>query len=165
MKQTLFVIALLFSAVAWRAHAESVLTGYNRELIAACLVLEAGGEGSDGMQAVLNVIVNRAEGHLHRMVPETIKPGAFSCMSGIWNISAPDYGPLIRRATKQRGVYQAALQLISILENGLLTDNTGGATHYHAVYIRPYWADHLHYLVTIGNHIFYIEPGRQVASL
>ena len=34
-------------------------------------------------------------------------------------------------------------------------DVTEGALWYHADYIHPYWADHLEYVVTIENHIFY----------
>ena len=29
------------------------------------------------------------------------------------------------------------------------------ATHYHATYVHPYWADSLEETVTIGSHIFY----------
>ncbi len=34
-------------------------------------------------------------------------------------------------------------------------DITKGATHYHANYVRPYWADELEYTVTYGSHLFY----------
>ena len=34
-------------------------------------------------------------------------------------------------------------------------DITNGATHYHANYVRPYWADELEYTVTYGSHLFY----------
>ena len=36
-----------------------------------------------------------------------------------------------------------------------VTDMTQGATHYHANYVRPYWADKLEYTVTYGSHLFY----------
>jgi spore germination cell wall hydrolase CwlJ-like protein len=36
-----------------------------------------------------------------------------------------------------------------------VTDITQGATHYHAHYVRPYWADKLEYTVTYGSHMFY----------
>ncbi len=38
---------------------------------------------------------------------------------------------------------------------GDVTDITLGATHYHAHYVRPYWADKLEYTVTYGSHLFY----------
>ena len=165
MKRIILVFAILFSAAALHVRADGFLASYDREIIASCMVLEAGGEGSDGMQAVLNVILNRADGYLHRMVQQTVKPGAFSCMSSIWSNAAPDYSPLINRAMNQSSAYEEAHRLICTMEQGLLFDNTGGATHYHADYIHPYWADRLRYLTTIGHHIFYVERGREVASL
>ncbi|MFA7256733.1 MAG: cell wall hydrolase [Kiritimatiellales bacterium] len=165
MKRKLFVFAVLFCVAALRAQADGFLDSSDREIIATCLVLEAGGEGLEGMQAVLNVILNRADGCLYRMVPETLKYGAFSCMSEIWKQTAPDCSPLIRRAQNQSGAYDKAMQLIALMEEGFLGDNTHGATHYHAENIRPYWADSLRYLTTIGHHIFYVERGCEVASL
>jgi len=35
------------------------------------------------------------------------------------------------------------------------TNYTMGADHYHADYVRPYWADSLTRTVKIGLHIFY----------
>lgn len=165
MKLKCLIFAVLFAVAAFRAQADGFLTGYDRQILASCMVLEAGGEGSDGMRAVLNVILNRSNGNLQRMVPETVKTGAFSCMSSVWRSHSPDYSPLISRAMNQPGVYEEALELISTMEQGLLTDNTGGATHYHADYIRPYWASSMRYLTKIGRHIFYVERGREVASL
>lgn len=165
MKRKLFVFAVLFSIAAFCVPAESLLSGYDREIVATCMVLEAGGEGPEGMQAVLNVIFNRAGGYLQRVVPETVRYGAFSCMSSIWRKESPDYSQLIRRAENQSGAYQQAMQLITLMEDGFLRDNTGGATHYHAASISPYWVSGMRYLTTIGNHIFYIERTRQVALL
>lgn len=34
-------------------------------------------------------------------------------------------------------------------------DPTYDATHYHATYVKPYWADHYKQTVTLGSHIFY----------
>ena len=37
----------------------------------------------------------------------------------------------------------------------------GGATHYHANYVRPYWAKRLEKMDVIGRHIFYkLRPGQ-----
>lgn len=165
MKRKLFVLAVLFCVAAFRTQAAGFLDGSDRKIVATCLVLEAGGEGPEGMQAVLNVILNRANGNLYRMVPETLKYGAFSCMASVWRVEQPDFAPLFEQAMSQTGAYEQAQTLIDLMESGFLADNTNGATHYHADYIRPYWADSLRYLITIGHHIFYVEPGRQVASI
>lgn len=155
----------MVAAFALQMQAAGNLSSYDRQIVASCMVLEAGCDGTDGMQAVLNVILNRADGYLHRMVPETIKYGAFSCMSPVWKSRSPDYSPLLRRAQNQSRAYSEALQLIAIMEQGLLWDNTYGATHYHTTSIRPYWLSDMRYLTTVGSHHFYIQRGHEVASL
>ena len=39
--------------------------------------------------------------------------------------------------------------------DGFYGDITEGATHYHNVYVNPYWADSLNETVVINEHIFY----------
>ncbi|QHI70528.1 cell wall hydrolase [Tichowtungia aerotolerans] len=141
------------------------LSSYDRQIVASCMVLEAGCDGAEGMQAVLNVIINRAEGYLHRMVPETVKRGSFSCMSSIWNSPFPNYSSLLCQAQNQPAAYSIALRLIETMENGQLWDNTYGATHYHTTDIRPYWVSDMHYLTTVGSHYFYTHNiPRQVSQ-
>ena len=38
---------------------------------------------------------------------------------------------------------------------GTVTDISEGATHYHAKYVNPYWADDMTVVLEIGQHIFY----------
>jgi len=38
---------------------------------------------------------------------------------------------------------------------GRIPDLTEGATHYHATYVHPYWADEMTTVIQIGDHIFY----------
>ena len=38
---------------------------------------------------------------------------------------------------------------------GYIPDITKGATHYHARYVKPYWAKSLAATVSFGSHIFY----------
>jgi len=160
-----FLICIAIAALLAHTAQANELSQYDRQIVASCMVLEAACDGAEGMQAVLNVILNRADGYLHRMVPETVKRGAFSCMSSVWRTSSPDYSPLIRRAQNQDQAYNTALRLIATMERGLLWDNTYGATHYHATYIRPYWVRDMSYITTIGGHHFYTQRGREYASL
>jgi spore germination cell wall hydrolase CwlJ-like protein len=166
MKRKIVLFAVLSAVAAFHVQAATgFLDRSDRTIVATCLVLEAGGEGPEGMQAVLNVILNRANGNICRMVPETLKYGAFSCMASVWRTDEPDFPPLFERAMSQTAAYEQAQHLIDLMETGFLPDNTHGATHYHADYVHPYWADSLNYLTTIGRHIFYVEPARQVASI
>ncbi len=164
MRMRLFIFVIAVTALALSAQAGH-LSEYDRQIVASCIVLEAACDGAEGMQAVLNVILTRADGYLHQLVPQTVKYGAFSCMSSVWRTSSPDYSPLIRRAQEHGKTYEDALQLIAIMEQGLLWDNTYGATHYHATYIRPYWVSGMSYITTIGGHHFYTEARQRLASL
>jgi spore germination cell wall hydrolase CwlJ-like protein len=44
---------------------------------------------------------------------------------------------------------------LMVLNNVFLKDLTGGATHYHADYVSPWWAKKLTRTVTIENHLFF----------
>lgn len=49
---------------------------------------------------------------------------------------------------------------------GKYDDLVSGATHYHAVYVTPEWANRLRFIVQIDNHKFYEYPKiSKVASL
>ena len=49
---------------------------------------------------------------------------------------------------------------------GKYDDLVDGATHYHAVYVTPEWANRLRFIVQIDNHKFYEYPKTsEVASL
>jgi len=45
--------------------------------------------------------------------------------------------------------------LASNIYYGKVTDTSEGATHYHATYVHPYWADHMDVVFLINDHIFY----------
>ena len=40
---------------------------------------------------------------------------------------------------------------------GEVPDFTGGSTHYHAYYVKPYWADMMLYQGDFGSHYFFRE--------
>ena len=40
---------------------------------------------------------------------------------------------------------------------GEVPDFTGGSTHYHAYYVKPYWADKMLYQGDFGSHYFFRE--------
>jgi spore germination cell wall hydrolase CwlJ-like protein len=164
MKRKNLIWMIFWSLAVGGGAQASDLNGHDRVIIATCMVLEAGGEGSTGMQAVLSVMRNRAQGDAGRLADVALKRGAFSCMAPVWQ-PEPDFEPLISKARNQSDAYEEALCLIQRMEQGELEDNTGGATHYHAHYVTPYWASTLRYLTTIGGHLFYREPSQEMAQL
>lgn len=112
---------------------------------------EARGEGTRGMQAVANVIMNRvkAGGWYGASIKDVVlKPYQFSC----WNANDPNREKILNATPSQ--LKQARVISEQVIE-GILPDITNGATNYHAKSVKPYWAASMTKTATIGNHIFY----------
>ena len=56
--------------------------------------------------------------------------------------------------TDDKAMLEATILAANIVY-GRVADISEGATHYHATYVKPYWADHMTVVYTIGDHIFY----------
>ena len=112
------------------------------EIVASTLIMEAGGEGRVGMEAVREVIANRAKNKTEIAV--CLAPKQFSCWNGI---------PISRgiEIAKKHPNWTAALAIAKSKP----TNHTKGATHYHTTKVSPYWAKKLQKITTIKNHIFY----------
>lgn len=115
---------------------------------------EARGEGSIGMQAVAAVIhnrlaVSRQKGKFwwgNSLIEICQKPYQFSC----WNRDDPNYRKVLNADARDNS-FAKAIDIARVC----LADPTGGATHYHAANIYPYWARNQQPTATIGKHIFY----------
>ena len=142
------------------------------DVLARTLWGEARGEGTAGMQAVAHVILNRVKIAQEKTKVESFgtseqerkksywwgnnviqvcqKPYQFSC----WNRSDPNFRKL--QALTEKDLYFAtALRIARRVLIGATDDPTGGATHYHANNITPYWAVGEKPSAIIGRHIFY----------
>ena len=109
------------------------------EIVAATIILEAGGEYSpNALQAVNEVIQNRSIKRGIAPSEVCLQRFQFSC----WNIK-----PKAQRHPR----YSQALQIALSLP----TNYTNGADHYHPDYCLPYWAKSMTVTVKIGRHIFY----------
>ena len=123
----------------------SNLSANQSEIVAATLILEAGGEYAYGsMQAVHEVILNRAV--KRRLTPKQVclQRKQFSC----WN--SGKIATLLAKA-KRHPRYSEALAIV----HSAPTNYTGGADHYHADYCNPYWVSSMTVTTKIGRHIFY----------
>ncbi|MCK5385121.1 MAG: cell wall hydrolase [Alphaproteobacteria bacterium] len=128
------------------------------DVLARTLWGEARGEGTQGMHAIANVILNRVAVSQSRssfwwgnnIIQICQKPYQFSC----WNRSDPNFRKL--QDVDKTNLYFATAQRIAARAlTGMLEDITNGATHYHAQDIMPYWARDNKACANIGNHIFY----------
>ena len=117
---------------------------------------EARGEGTQGMQAVCNVVMNRVKkGGWYGLTPEDVclKPYQFSC----WLKSDPNREKLLSVNESDQS-FATAKTLAKQAVNGKLPDITRGATHYLALKSLsavPSWTKGMKVVASIGNHTFY----------
>ena len=128
------------------------------EIFAKTLFGEARGEKLSGIEAVANVILNRVKHAIRignywwgKTIEEVcLKPFQFSC----WNKADPNYA-LLNQDLEGNKVYQLCKRVAKRAITGFLSDNTNGATHYHAKSIHPQWARRAVPCADIGQHLFY----------
>ena len=125
------------------------------EIMARTIYGEARGEPFEGQVAVAHVIRNRASrpGWWGSDIKGVcLKPHQFSA----W-LDEDATRPAMVAATLLDPAYMQCLGIAALVLSGSLTDPTGGATHYHADYVKPGWIAALEHAVTIGHHLFYRE--------
>lgn len=127
---------------------------------------EARGEDILGRVAVALVIMNRVNADLWQddkpdwwgesIIGCCKKKHQFSC----WNEEDVNYG-LVIRVGRNDPVFPECIAIAELAGKGLLQDPTKGATHYHAVDVKPSWVNGQDPSAVIGNHLFYnrIEEG------
>ena len=134
----------------------------NAYIVAATLWGEARGEGEKGMQAVMNVIMNRVKGDFKRAKNIALAPKQFSMWNGVSN---PEETALAAaRENSEDRQWQQAIRIVDLAASGKLPDITGGATFYfNPRKANPSWAKAMKKTATIGNHEFYkLLPKRKM---
>lgn len=120
---------------------------------------EARNQGERGMQAICNVIMNRADNPTwwgHNVKEVCLKPYQFSC----WLPSDPNFAKLKAVGLEDKQ-YAQAYELAQLALYGGLEDLTGGATSYFAKTMEhpPKWAEDREPCAMIGDHLFYKDVG------
>jgi hypothetical protein len=126
------------------------------DCMTAAIYYEAAYESVDGQRAVAQVILNRMR---HPAFPKTVCGVVFQgsnrttgCQFTFTCDGALARTPNPEIWARARTVAEAAL-------NGYVMKRVGNATHYHAVYVAPYWSPTLVKVANIGAHIFYRWTG------
>lgn len=151
MIRTIIIIAAIY--LLYRVAKKGYdMTEDQTDIIARTIYGEARGEGTKGMQAVANVIMNRVKAgswYGASVKDVCLKPYQFSC----WNENDANRAIILTATDAQLKQARAiAEQAIA----GTLPDITGGATHYYADYINaPKWAASMKKTTKIGHHIFF----------
>ena len=130
--------------------------------LAQNIYFESGNQPMVGKIAVSHVVLNRVESDLY---PDTVCDVVYQAeMRENWK---GDIVPVRNRCQfswycdgksddpVDSKTWIASMQLARRILQGEWSDITEGATHYHADFVYPYWADSLNRTTTIDNHIFY----------
>lgn len=109
----------------------------NKDIVAATVVDEAGGESDIGMQAVLNVILNRGNGNIKDAAVASLKKMQFSG----WNNVARNSSSISKFIDKKKRhpKYQRALEMVTLAQDGKLSDVTNGADHFLNPVLTKKW--------------------------
>jgi len=130
--------------------------------LAQNIYFESGNQPMVGKIAVSHVVLNRVKSDLY---PDTICDVVYDSKTRInwkgnevpirnqcqfsWYCDGKSDDPADSKT------WIASMQLARRIVNGEWTDITEGATHYHADFVYPFWADSLNRTTTIDNHLFY----------
>ena len=152
--------------------ANNATTNYN--IVVTTLFGESRGEGERGMQAVMNVIMNRTRGNFNQAKDIILARKQFS----MWNnITDPNVvAKFASRKYKDDELWKTATRIADQAAGGHLPDITGGATSYFnpkksektwvpteikkngknigGKIMAPEWAGRMNCTVIIKNHVF-----------
>jgi len=153
MRHLLILLILTIPALA--GPPTEAPAGWERKLIAAVIIAEAGGEDMKGMKAVYEVIWQRGVQRKRSLYAVVTQRKQFSCL----NSTTPT--ELVQRMSQHSRYKWVRDELLKFppltvhtCPAHLLALATNRANHYHAVGVTPYWAKG-EVGVTIGNHRFY----------
>ena len=148
-----FIILFLLFVVCFKARADEV------NCLALNIYHEARNQPLVGKLAVAQVTMNRVE---HDNFPDNVcavvmqgfytnnHPIKNKCQFSWWCDGKSD-------KPKDKQAWQQAQYLAYQLLDGLFVgiDLVEGATHYHAIYVKPYWIKKKTMVRKIADHIFY----------
>jgi len=129
-----------------------------------CLALnvyhEAKNQSLSGQIAVAEVVMNRvADSRYPNNVCDVVKQG----LTYKWKPSVPIrnqcqfswYCDGKSDVAKEKEAWEESLSVAKGVYYGYLDAYLEGATHYHAYYVNPSWAETKTYITRIDDHIFY----------
>lgn len=153
----LIILAIATVATASAAFSEVYQPcPWERQIVAACLVLEASNQGEVGMQAVASVIANRAQRDSSRYIQVVKRPYAFSALNTATTgrTGSVGYAGHVQRASRDSS-WTSALRIVDQLYENSLSDVTYGADHYSRADQLPNWSHRMRATTIIGDHLFF----------
>lgn len=119
------------------------------------IYFEARSETLRGQVAVAEVILNRVDSRKYpNSICKVVNQGASKKNACQFSYNCDGK----TEKMSERGARERAGKIARALMDGQARNLTGGATHYHATYVKPRWAKKLVKTAEIDSHIFYRYP-------
>lgn len=134
----------------------SLVANSELDCLTAAVYYEAAGETEQGQRAVAQVVLNRVR---HPSFPHSICGVVYQGSertTGCQFTFTCD-GSLARKPSLEG--WARAQRIARDAIAGAVETTVGMATHYHTVWVVPYWAPSLAKITTLGAHIFYRWEG------
>ncbi|GJE07324.1 hypothetical protein AOPFMNJM_2652 [Methylobacterium jeotgali] len=121
--------------------------------LAEAVYFEARSEPEDGQAAVAQVVLNRVKSGLYpQSVCGVVYQNRHRYMACQFSFACEGKSLRITDAAS----WQSATRIAkAVIEGRTYLSEVGGATHYHADYVKPRWSRRLLKMDVIGRHIFY----------
>lgn len=124
-----------------------------RQCLATGLYFEARGETYEGQLAVAEVVLNRVQSKYYpNSICGVVYQGANRSSGCQFSFACDGVSDIPRNKKAWSRAYAAATKVLNGYSRATLV---GGATYYHADYVRPRWAREMTPVAKIGKHIFY----------
>ena len=139
----------------------AAIDGAEHRCLAEAIYYEARSESRIGQAAVADVVLNRvANINFPATICEVVYQGSDRVTGCQFSFTCD--GSMKARRNARR--WAAAEQLAGAIMSGMRLPVSRKATHYHANYVDPYWAQTLSPTAEIGAHKFYRFPSRHVKA-
>lgn len=143
-----------FTAISGEAGIGTRMTAL--ECLTSAIYYEAASESSEGQRAVAQVVLNRVR---HPAFPHSVCGVVFQ---GAERTTGCQFtftcdGSLARPRNPLS--WRRAMSVAAAALAGYVERSVGTATHYHTIWVVPYWQSSLTKITTVGAHIFYRWAG------
>ncbi len=120
--------------------------------LAQAVYFEARSEPLAGQMAVAKVILNRVADSRY---PDTICGVVFQNQKWVDRCQFSFACDGLPDQPREKAAWAMSERVASLVQRHWVPDRIDNATHYHADYVAPGWADNLVKTATVGRHIFY----------
>ena len=145
---------MTLSALTAKILLVTLLSASDLDIAARTVWGEARGEPFEGQKAVAHVLLNRWRSNVGQFKGDDTL--ATACLRNqqfsIWMKDDPNFAKIHQVGWDDAHLRQSMRAVLEAIDE---SDPLSGATHYHSVSIRPYWAKGHEPIKRVGRHLFY----------